>query len=355
MSFSKSLILWYQGNHRDLPWRNTTDPYKVWLSEVILQQTRVDQGLSYYHKFVDSYPQVQDLAAAEEDDVLKLWQGLGYYSRARNLLKTARIITEQYAGEFPSTYAELVKLKGIGPYTGSAIASFCFQEPVAVVDGNVYRVLSRVFGVKTAIDSTLGQKEFKSLALKLLDQNHPDIHNQAIMEFGALVCTAKTPKCQSCVFSQECYALKTKSIDKLPFKAGKTIVKKISINYLVFSTSTHILIKQRAENGIWQNLWDFPEIQSTGEIADFELQQRALEESESRKTNVISLETFGPFEHLLSHRKIKAHFLWVKVEKPFKKLLETEKWVELKEYDSYAIPRLIERFWEVAAVKIPID
>ncbi len=350
MSFSKSLISWYKVNHRELPWRNTNDPYKIWLSEVILQQTRVDQGLSYYERFVESYPKVEDLAVAEEDEVLKLWQGLGYYSRARNLLKTARQINEDYAQRFPNNYADLIKLKGIGPYTGAAIASFCFKEAVAVVDGNVYRVLSRIFNIQTPIDSSSGQKEFKKLAQELLDVDHPDIHNQAIMEFGAMVCTPKSPSCESCVFSSICQALKTNSIHKLPVKSGKTKVQTVHINYFVYTSDEKILIRQRTEKGIWQKLWDFPESKKQKTQEFTELFSEAMKPLADNDPILINSEIFGPYGHVLSHRKIEAHFLWIQTDKMFIPQSNSERWIDIDDYKNYAIPRLIERFWEAASL-----
>ena len=234
MTFGQKLTSWYLQNKRDLPWRKTKNPYKIWLSEVILQQTRVVQGLPYYENFVNSFPTVFDLAKADEQQVLKIWQGLGYYSRARNLHHTAQYISENLNGEFPKTYNELIKLKGIGSYTASAIASFCFDEKVAVLDGNVYRVLSRYFGVETDISSSKAKKEFQNLADEVLDKNRPALFNQAIMEFGALQCVPKNPNCEVCVLNDSCLALKDKKVAQLPVKVKKTKVKKRFLNYLIF-------------------------------------------------------------------------------------------------------------------------
>ena len=236
MIFSNKLISWYLQNKRDLPWRKTKNPYFVWLSEIMLQQTRVAQGMSYYLKFTETFPTVFDLAKADESTVLKMWQGLGYYSRARNLHATAKHIAFELDGKFPSTYKEIVKLKGIGDYTASAIASICFTEPTAVVDGNVYRVLSRYFGIETPINSSAGNKEFKELAQTLIDTLKPGTYNQAIMDFGAIQCKPKNPICLFCPFSESCVALQKNKIDTLPVKDKKTKVRDRYFNYLVLKT-----------------------------------------------------------------------------------------------------------------------
>lgn len=258
MEISRILQLWYAQNKRDLPWRETRDPYRIWLSEIILQQTRVAQGYDYYLKFVSRYPTVADLAAASEDDVLKLWQGLGYYSRARNLHAAAlQVMSAPYNGLFPSRYEELRKLKGIGPYTAAAIASFSSDEPVAVVDGNVYRVLSRLFDIETPIDSTQGQKEFLALATELLDPEHPGTHNQAIMEFGALQCTPLSPHCPDCPLAEKCLSLANRTIDKRPLKTGKVKVRERLLHYYLYKYKDTLWVRQRPGGDIWQGLWEF--------------------------------------------------------------------------------------------------
>nr|WP_321539525.1 A/G-specific adenine glycosylase [Flavobacterium piscinae] len=221
MTFSNRLIQWYLENKRDLPWRNTTNPYPIWLSEIILQQTRVAQGLPYYERFIETFPTVFDLANASEEQVLKLWQGLGYYSRGRNLHKTAQIIAFELNGTFPTTYTELLKLKGIGSYTAATIASFSQKEVVPVVDGNVFRILARYFDVETDISSATAKKEFTALANELIDSKQPDVFNQALMEFGALQCVPKNPNCSICVFKDSCAALQKKKVDLLPIKLKK--------------------------------------------------------------------------------------------------------------------------------------
>jgi A/G-specific adenine glycosylase len=269
MIFSKQLIYWYLHNKRNLPWRDTNNPYTVWLSEIILQQTRVDQGTSYYFQFLNHFPTVFDLAAASEEQVLKLWQGLGYYSRARNLHFSAKYIVNELNGNFPATYKELLKLKGVGDYTASAIASICFNEPTAVVDGNVYRVLSRYFGIDTAINSSVGIKIFKQLAQQLIDEKNPGTHNQALMEFGALMCKPSNPDCGICPLNSSCFALSKNYIKDLPVKEKKAKIKTRYFNYLVIHSSDHKTTIVKRETGIWQNLYEFPLIESD-DVIDIE-------------------------------------------------------------------------------------
>ena len=261
--FSKKLILWYLDHKRDLPWRTTAIPYYIWLSEIILQQTRVEQGLPYYQAFVSVYPTVKKLANASEEEVLKLWQGLGYYSRARNLHTTANYVSNELSGIFPTSYKELIKLKGVGDYTASAIASICFNEATAVVDGNVYRALARYFGIATPINSSLGIKEFKNLAQQLIDVDKPGNHNQALMEFGARQCKPQNPNCEICIFNDSCIALQQKKISELPVKLKKTKVKNIYFNYIVLIfKNKKTLLQKRIGKGIWQNLYEFPLIET---------------------------------------------------------------------------------------------
>lgn len=257
--FSNILVLWYLNNKRDLPWRKSKDPYSIWLSEIILQQTKISQGTSYYLKFKEKFNNIFLLAQADEKEILILWQGLGYYSRARNLHATAKYVSVELKGRFPENYIDLVQLKGIGDYTASAIASICFDKPEATVDGNVYRVLSRYFGIYYPINSTQGIREFKQLAQLLLDRSKPGIHNQALMEFGALVCKPVNPDCLACNLNQSCYALEKNKIKILPVKTNKIKIKKRYFNYLILNNqdrSTYIL--QRTKNDIWKKLYEFP-------------------------------------------------------------------------------------------------
>lgn len=260
--FTTKIGNWYDIHKRNLPWRVSKSPYLVWLSEVILQQTKVEQGLPYYIKFVEQFPTIGDLAVAPEETVLKLWQGLGYYSRARNLHSTAKYITEELHGVFPSTYGELIKLKGVGDYTASAIASFCFDEPKAVVDGNVFRVLGRFFGVVQAQNSTEGTKVYKELAASMLDQANPARHNQAIMEFGALHCKPRAPLCSSCVLATACYAKANNLVDSFPVKIRKKKPKTEYYEYIVLrDTAGRYIFEPRRGKGIWEGLYEFPLLQ----------------------------------------------------------------------------------------------
>lgn len=253
---------WYEKNKRDLPWRHTSDPYRIWLSEIILQQTRVVQGLEYYQRFVNRFPTVSDLADASQDEVLKLWQGLGYYSRARNLHLAAQQVCSEYKegkaiAKFPTSYNELIKLKGVGPYTAAAIASFSSDERVAVVDGNVYRVLSRLFDIDTPIDSTQGQKEFLSLATELLPEKGVGQHNQAMMELGALCCTPTSPQCLQCPVADHCLSLTNNTIVQRPVKAGKVKIRERHLTYIIYIYNNYLWVHQRGEGDIWQGLWEF--------------------------------------------------------------------------------------------------
>lgn len=275
--FSKLLVLWYLKNKRDLPWRKTKDPYLIWLSEIILQQTKIAQGQSYYLKFKESFRNIFLLAEADEKEVLKLWQGLGYYSRARNLHETAKYVSNELGGRFPDKYSDLIKLKGIGDYTASAISSICFNQPEATVDGNVYRVLSRYFGIFYPIDSSRGKKEFKKLAQILIDPELPGEHNQALMEFGALICKPKKPNCLACDIKQSCFAFEKNEINTLPIKKNKIKIKNRFFNYLILNInkkSTYIV--QRTKSDIWKNLYEFPLFESSNTIGLKELLQTDL-------------------------------------------------------------------------------
>jgi len=309
MLISQLLVNWYQDHHRDLPWRHTSDPYKIWLSEIILQQTRIDQGKSYYNCFIEKFPAVEDLAKAEEQEVLRLWQGLGYYSRARNLHKTAQTITNDYKGVFPDNYSLLLKLKGVGDYTASAIASHAFGLPYAVVDGNVYRFLSRYFSISKPIDTLIGQKYFKKLASELLDKQNPSIYNQAIMEFGALQCKPKNPDCSTCVLVNSCKAFAMKKINSFPVKKGKTKVRNRYFNYFILQDSSNkFVLKKRSERDIWQNLYDFPLIETEKEISEKELLSSSSL-STLFKFQHFTINKILPTQiHMLSHQKIHLRF-----------------------------------------------
>lgn len=315
MNFSKSLVLWYLQNKRDLPWRNTVNPYFIWLSEIMLQQTRVAQGLPYFLRFTEAFPTVFDLAKASEEEVLKLWQGLGYYSRARNLHKTAQQVAFEFNGEFPKTYNELLKLKGIGEYTAAAIASFSYNESVPVVDGNVYRVLSRYFEVETDIASAGAKKEFTQLAAELLPKGQANLFNQAIMEFGALQCVPKNPDCDNCIFNDSCAALQKKKVASLPVKSKKVKVRTRHFNYLVFLDETNdTLIHKRTQKGIWHNLYEFPLLETEAELTEKELLK--LLQNQSFVTNKISDIHWYNSEttvHKLTHQHLNINFWKIEV------------------------------------------
>lgn len=310
--FSKTLIQWYLGNKRDLPWRQTQNPYRVWLSEIILQQTRVEQGLPYYLQFVKIYPTVRDLANASEQEVLKLWQGLGYYSRARNLLATAKKVVAEMNGVFPSDYKTLIKLKGIGDYTASAIASFCANEKTAVVDGNVFRVLSRIYGIETPINTSAGKRRFKELAQELIDPENPGKFNQAIMEFGAIQCVPKNPNCSACVFQSSCIAFNTGKIADLPIKLKSKSVRKRYFNYIVLSSPLRATLLNKRKNGIWQGLYEFPLIETEKALTIKEVENHPKLLELKKKYNFQSFQKLlvKIDVHKLSHQHIYPKF-WV--------------------------------------------
>lgn len=339
MMFSEKILQWYDENKRDMPWRGSKNPYKIWLSEVILQQTRVAQGTPYYLKFVEHYPTVHDLAEASEEQVLKLWQGLGYYSRARNLHTTAKMVVHEYEGSFPNTYKELLKLKGVGDYTASAISSICFDEAQPVVDGNVYRVLSRYFGIDTAINSPEGIRYFKALAFKVMSAKNIRDYNQGIMEFGSIQCAPKNPNCQNCPLSDSCVALQKQRVDSLPVKLKKAKVRNRFFNYLiVFDTEEKIILKQRKGKGIWQNLWEFPLLE-----AETELNQKEVKEQFANLLNLKGVENIFRHNekiivHKLSHQHLHTTF-WIA--KSTSILNEGIHWEKLEEYP---VPVLIADF-----------
>ena len=332
MNFSKTLILWYEKNKRELPWRNTKNPYRIWLSEIILQQTRVAQGLPYYNTFVRKFPTVLHLAKAKEDVVMKTWQGLGYYSRARNLHHAAKYICKELKGKFPSEFEEIKKLKGVGDYTAGAIASFAFNKPHPVVDGNVFRVLSRYFGIKTPIDSTEAKKIFTAKAKMLLDKKDPGTFNQAIMEFGAMQCVPQNPDCGKCPFKKACKAYEKNLVDILPAKSRKTKIKNRYFNYLIFRKDGKILIRKRTENDIWKNLYDFPMIETKKEIKNGKIEGWGDG----------SLKCVESLKQVLTHQIIFAQFwetdLTIYKEQP------NMAYISEKQLNKFAFPRLIERY-----------
>lgn len=342
MTFSKTLIDWYANNARELPWRQTKDPYLIWISEIILQQTRVDQGLPYYWSFVKSFPNVLKLHQASEDQVLKLWQGLGYYSRARNMKIAAKQIVVNFNGAFPTNYKDIIGLKGIGPYTAAAIASLAFNLPHAVVDGNVYRVLSRYYGIDLAINSTEGQKKFNELAHEVMETKNIGTYNQAIMEFGALYCKPQNPDCDHCPLSSACEAKSSNRVSQLPVKLKKLNIKNRYLNFFLLSNGNEILIEKRDYLNIWKGLYQLPMIETEEPITE-----KALLEHENfvsllngQKFEVFSIQEM---QHKLTHRLLFIRFYHLKVEDL--SLFSYQK-VKISELGSYAFPKPIEKFLE---------
>jgi A/G-specific adenine glycosylase len=345
MNYYKTLTSWYLHNKRDLPWRHTSNPYLIWLSETILQQTRINQGINYYLKFVQNYPKLENLAAAPLDEVLKLWQGLGYYSRARNLHVTAQNILYKYKGKFPESYKELLKLKGIGPYTAAAVASIAFNEPVAVVDGNVYRVLARYFNISYPIDSTAGKKYFSGLANKLLDQKNPGNFNQALMEFGALQCIPVKPVCHECPFQHSCAAFEKGIVHKLPVKQKKLKQTNRYFNYLVILKNNHIYMMQRNNKDIWHSLYQFPLIETSEETTLSDLMQHKDWNNLFGNNRSLTIDnTSKTYRHILSHQKIYARFIKVLLNENSSVSGNDLMVVPLPEISVYAVPRLIEKY-----------
>jgi len=343
MSFSATIIDWYQKNKRDLPWRHTNDPYIIWLSEIILQQTRVEQGLPYFNRFLVSYPDVSTFAKAEEGTILRLWQGLGYYSRARNMHKAAQMVMEQHQGVFPSSYDQLLKLKGIGEYTAAAIASFAANEAKPVVDGNVFRVLARYFGIDEAINTPQGKKLFYQIAEEILNKDHPALHNQAIMEFGALQCKPQNPNCSVCPLYVNCYAQKTNKVNFLPVKIKSSRSRDRYFYYFIITGEDKIAMQKRDQKDIWENMYEFPMIELTQPI-----------DIEQLKTSDTFIDFFGenvqlkllsrPKKHLLSHQNIYATFIKVLNYQNVAKKKTPWNYVFIKDLDTLAKPKLIFTF-----------
>ncbi len=361
---SAPLLAWYQKNKRDLPWRHTKDPYKIWLCEIIMQQTRVAQGLAYYNRFVETFPTPADLAAATQDQVLKLWQGLGYYSRARNLHAAA----QSMHGKFPPTYAGVRALKGVGDYTAAAICSIAYNMPYAVVDGNVYRVLARVFGIRTPIDSTDGKKQFTSLAQALLDKKNPGDYNQAIMDFGAMVCTPQAPQCTACPLANRCAARKAGSPEKLPVKAQKTKISTRYFHYIYVEQGKFTWLHQRGPGDVWQNLYELPLVETDGATLDgaSALLKKWFGAAKvqayikppygptghfphkgDRSDEAVGK---GPLKHVLSHQIIYAYIYKVKIP-PARKVPQGFIKIPVEDLPKYAVSRLVQKLLEKVSRK----
>lgn len=340
------LTEWYKQNKRDLPWRDISDPYRIWISEIILQQTRVNQGMNYYLRFIERFQTVEELAKADEDEVLKYWQGLGYYTRARNLHKAAKQVVSDFNGIFPTQHADILKLAGIGDYTAAAISSFAFNQPYAVVDGNVFRVLARVFGIETAIDSNSGKKEFTQLAQNLLSESDPALHNQAIMEFGALQCVPASPDCNNCPLISHCRAFELNIISKLPVKSQKTKVSNRYFNYLFIEFQGYTFIQKRTAKDVWQNLYEFPLIETDQLLSSSELIENDYFKSlfdDVTETSI--LKTSNPMKHVLSHRVIYAQFISIRISNLSKSLNQFNQ-IKINDLDDFAVSRLMELFLE---------
>ena len=339
MSFSEEIISWYTKHKRNLPWRETRDPYRIWLSEVILQQTRIEQGLPYYLKFTEAYPSVFHLARAPDEEVLKLWQGLGYYTRARNLHSTAREVADTLNGVFPQTYKELLKLKGVGDYTASAIASICFNEAAPVVDGNVYRVLARYFNIDIPINSTRGVKYFKALARELISGQDPSAYNQGIMEFGAIQCKPRSPDCSVCPLNTSCGALQKNKVGELPVKLNKRKVKKRFFNYLLITDEKCVLLQKRTKKGIWRDLYEFPLIETPAGVRREDITAHPLFKTLIQESS-FKIERYNKEDivHKLTHQHIYAKFWIITVADQIKN------GIPIPELQSYPVPVLMANF-----------
>ena len=338
MNLSDELIQWYFKNKRDLPWRDTTNAYIIWLSEIILQQTRVEQGMPYFHRFLEKYPDVKAFAAADEGEILNLWQGLGYYSRGRNMLKTARQIVAEFDGEFPMKYEQLIHLKGIGEYTASAISSFSANQPKAVVDGNVFRVLARYFGISEPVNSTKGKKLFQDVANEVLNKENPGLHNQAMMEFGAMLCKPKNPDCNICPVRSDCYAYNHDAIAELPQKLKKIKVRERFLNYIVVTDGNTILMNKRDEKDIWANMYDFPLFESNHPLtAEQVLLLPEFKGYFGENSRIIN--NYPIKKHVLTHQHLHAQFIHID-NRPIK--LE-QKWfyVDVNNLEKIAMSKII--------------
>jgi A/G-specific adenine glycosylase len=346
MQFSTKIINWYHKNKRELPWRQEVNPYFIWLSEVILQQTRVSQGLPYYLKFVKNYPSIQELADASEENILKDWQGLGYYSRARNMHSAAKTMVKKHKGEFPQTYNEILELQGIGPYTAAAIGSFAFNLPYPVVDGNVQRVVARIFGIEKPVNSSIGKKMIEEILGEVFDPKRPGDFNQAIMEFGAMHCKPQQPLCSTCPFNKECFALKNNLVQVLPVKEKKVKVRARYFLYVVPQKGKHEFIVKRIEDDIWKNLYQFPLIE-TEEPLLFPNDKMIFDilKKEKWKTKFKIKHISHEYKHVLTHRIIYARFVTVEMDKDAK---PEKDWIkkEMNNHEIYAFPVLISKYFD---------
>jgi len=342
IDFQAIIIKWYKKYKRDLPWRKTKDPYKIWVSEIILQQTRVNQGYNYYLEFINKFPDINALAYSSLDKLLKVWQGLGYYSRARNMHKTAKFITENFNGTFPHKFEELIKLNGVGEYTASAIASICYNKPYAVIDGNVFRVLARIFGIKEYIDTTNGKKKFKKLANKLISKNNPSLYNQAIMEFGAIQCMPKNPLCTNCPFVNSCYAYNNNSINSLPAKNKKKKIKNRYFYYLIINYNGNTYLNKRTEKDIWNSLYEFPLIEMNAKVDDEKVIQSEQFISIFGHSKILIQKRKTTFyKHILTHQHIYAKYFYIELKNSFHYLNSHYIKTSFENINNYPFPKLV--------------
>jgi len=344
MKIHERLGLWYEKEKRDLPWRNSSDPYKIWLSEVILQQTRVAQGTAYYHRFIEKFPDVFSLARAESEEILKIWQGLGYYSRARNLHQTAKIVAFELGGKFPSSFSGLIKLKGIGEYTAAAISSIAFNEPQAAIDGNVKRVVSRLFSIEHEINSLAGKSQISQFASEIIDTLNPGRHNQAMMELGASICIPRKPKCLECPLNLNCLALKEDKVSDLPLKYKKTKAVNRYFLYLIIRNGDTIIVKQRPSGDIWEGLFDFPLIE-TADSPEIGLFPNLIAKFLKVSINDFQIEKISDIIiHKLSHRNLNTRFCHIHISGDKKVMPPMCKTININEFDTIPVPRLIDKY-----------
>jgi A/G-specific adenine glycosylase len=345
IQFTRQLLNWNRKeNKREMPWKGEKDPYKIWLSEIILQQTRVGQGMKYYRKFIEEFPSIHDLAAAEDQRVFKLWEGLGYYSRCRNLIKTAKLVSGELNGIFPGTYEEILKLKGIGPYTAAAIGSFAFALPYAVVDGNVYRVLSRYFNISAPVDSVEGKRIFANLAQEILDKNNPGEYNQAIMDFGATICKPLSPECGSCPLNKNCKAFLINRVKELPVKQKLTRIKQRWFNYLFLEKENKVAIIKRNAKDIWQDLYEFPLVETSRASTPALILREAEKVYGLKGMDYEKLSVSGIKSQQLSHQLIRGRFIKLKVANTINSSAAWI-WVDKEEIKSYSFPRFIYQYF----------
>ena len=341
--FRRSLLVWnLKKNDRKMPWKGEKDPYKIWLSEIILQQTRVEQGLGYYNRFITQFPTVHKLAQSNENQVFKLWEGLGYYTRCKNLIATAKKVSIELKGMFPASKEGLLSLKGVGPYTAAAIGSFAFGLPLAVVDGNVHRVLSRIFGIKDPIDFPIGKKKLEILAQELLDIQNPATYNQAIMDFGAVICKPKQPECKTCPFQKKCFAFKHQAQTKLPIKSKKIKAKQRFIYYLMLEHNGKQLVRKRIGDDIWKGLFEFV-LMEKDEPQDIKYLKYLS--NWGLKANGIDYQVIDCSEeivHQLTHQKITCRILHIKVKQSVK--VEGYEWKTKNAIQQFPFPRIITRY-----------